>query len=145
MILGGMNTKKPQYLVINALYLDDSKTSLMDKMCTLNGKWDIINLDGSLTSISNHCFSYDEFYEDNFIRIAYVKSLKNNTVDNRTYKQVDSMEAYIRYKLLRNPSLIICDINIFTKYTMGFDLENLAKEIGIPKKNLMYKYDESEQ
>jgi len=55
------------------------------------------------------------------------------------------MEAYIRYKLLKNPSLMICDINIFTEYTMGFDLENLAKEIGIPKKNLMYKYDESKQ
>ena len=71
--------------------------------------------------------------------------IKNNNVDNRTYKQVDSMEAYIRYKLLKNPSLTICDINIFTEYTMGFDLENLAKEIGIPKKNLMYKYDESKQ
>jgi hypothetical protein len=55
---------------------------------------------------------------------------------------VDSIEAYIRYKLLKNPFLYICDVNIFTDYVMGFGLSDLAKEIGIPTRNLMYKCEE---
>ena len=138
-----MNLRKPQYLTIIAIYLDESKTSLADQLKQLPGTWDIINLDGTLTTISNNYDKKDVFYSKSFIRVAYVKSLKNNTVDNRTYKQVDSMEAYIRYKLLKNPFLYICDSNIFTEYTMGVDLEDLAKEIGISNRNLMFKYNES--
>jgi hypothetical protein len=138
-----MNLRKPQYLTIVAIYLDESKTSLADQLKELPGTWDVINLDGTLTTISNTYDKEDLFYSDSFIRIAYVKSLKHNTVDNRTYKQVDSMEAYIRYKLLKNPFLYICDSNIFTEYTMGVDLEDLAKEIGISNRNLMFKYNES--
>ena len=137
-----MNTRKTQYLTISAIYLDETKSSLANQLEKLPGTWDVINLDGTLTTISNNYDKKDVFYNDSFIRIAYVKSLKHNKVDNRTYKQVDSMEAYIRYKLLKNPFLYICDVSIFTEHTMGLDLKNLAKEIGIPNRNLMFKYDE---
>ena len=106
------------------------------------GQWDIINLDGTLSTVNNKSKDIN-ICSDSYTRLAYIKSGKDSHRDNRTYKQVDSMEAYIRYKLLSNPSLLLCDISIFTKYEMGFSLDNLAKEIGIPKKNLMYQYDES--
>ena len=134
--------KRPQYLTLAAIFLDDVKSRLASQLSKLPGKWDVINLDGTLTTISNKFDKDDCFYGDDFIRIAYVKSFKNNDVDNRTYKQVDSIEAYIRYKLLKNPFLYICDVNIFTDYKMGFDLDSLAEEINVPKRNLIYRCED---
>ena len=101
------------------------------------------NIDVLTKNYRDDKFDKDDcFYGDDFIRIAYVKSFKNNDVDNRTYKQVDSIEAYIRYKLLKNPFLYICDVNIFTDHKMGFDLDSLAEEINVPKRNLIYRCED---
>ena len=65
--------------------------------------------------------------------------MKNSEKDNRTYLQVDSMEVYIKYHILKNPSLYICDANIFCDMEMGFDIDNVVEELGVSKKNILYK------
>ena len=80
-----------KYLVIAAIYVTENKSELSEKLKALSGKWDVISIDGSLSKISNEYDKDDVFYSNDFIRLAYIKPLKNNKLDNRSQKQVDSM------------------------------------------------------
>tara|TARA_R100000278_G_C5376151_1_gene130793 strand:- start:135 stop:578 length:444 start_codon:yes stop_codon:yes gene_type:complete len=127
-----------KYLVIAAVYVTENKAELSEKLKSLKGCWDVINIDGSLTKIKNGIVKDDVFYSDDFIRLAYIKPLKHNALDNRSAKQVDSMEAYIKYHLLINPYTYIADVSIFTEdLEVGFDIETISSEYGIHKRNIM--------
>lgn len=129
-----------KYLVIAAIYVTENKSELSEKLKALSGKWDVISIDGSLSKISNEYDKDDVFYSNDFIRLAYIKPLKNNKLDNRSPKQVDSMEAYIKYHLLIQPFTYIADVNIFNEnLETGFDIESVSSEFGIPKRNIMLK------
>tara|TARA_R110000824_G_scaffold394044_1_gene593602 strand:+ start:221 stop:619 length:399 start_codon:yes stop_codon:yes gene_type:complete len=125
-----------KFLLIAAVYVTENKSDLDPKLKSLPGDWELINTDGSLSNITN---PYTE-KDDDIIKLAYIKSLKQNNLDNRTYKQVDSMEAYIKYHLLKNPGMYVCDVNLFYDELMvGFNIENLVAEMGVDRKNIMLK------
>mgnify|MGYP003148095949 FL=1 len=126
--------KPKKFLIIAAVFVTENKSDLDPKLRNLPGKWDLINTDGSLSIVDNPSEKKDE----DIIKLAYIKPLKQNNLDNRTYKQVDSMEAYIKYFILRNPDMYICDISFFyNDLKTGFKIDNLAEEMGINKRSLM--------
>ena len=123
-----------KFLLIAAVYVTENKSDLDPKLKNLPGKWDLINTDGSLSIVDNPSEKKDE----DIIKLAYIKPLKQNNLDNRTYKQVDSMEAYIKYFILKNPDIYICDVEFFYKdLKVGFKIGNLEEEMGIDKKSIM--------
>ena len=123
-----------KFLIIAAVYVTENKSDLDPKLKNLPGKWDLINTDGSLSTVDNPYKHEDE----DIIKLAYIKPLKQNNLDNRTYKQVDSMEAYIKYFILKNPDIYICDVEFFYKdLKVGFKIGNLEDEMGIDKKSIM--------
>ena len=123
-----------KFLLIAAVYVTENKSDLDPKLKNLPGKWDLINTDGSLSTVDNPYKHEDE----DIIKLAYIKPLKQNNLDNRTYKQVDSMEAYIKYFILKNPDIYICDVEFFYKdLKVGFKIGNLEDEMGIDKKSIM--------
>ena len=124
-----------KYLIIASIQSDKNSLELDKKIKSLPGKWDIINLDGTLTSVSNKPTENDK----DFIKLAYIKALKDCHKDNRTYLQVDSMEVYIKYHILKNPNLFVSDSNNFLDLEMGFDIDNIVHELGVYKKNILYK------
>ena len=124
-----------KYLIIASIQSDKNSLELDKKIKSLPGKWDIINLDGTLTSVSNKPTENDK----DFIKLAYIKALKDCHKDNRTYLQVDSMEVYIKYHILKNPNLFVSDSNNFLDLEMGFDIDNIVHELGVSKKNILYK------
>tara|TARA_R110002020_G_scaffold17225_5_gene60789 strand:- start:73 stop:516 length:444 start_codon:yes stop_codon:yes gene_type:complete len=127
-----------KYLVIAAVYVTENKAELSEKLKSLKGSWDVINIDGSLTKINNGYIKNDVFFSNEFIRLAYIKPLKHNSLDNRSAKQVDSMEAYIKYHLLINPFTYIADVSIFNEnLEVGFDIETVSSEYGVPRRNIM--------
>ena len=101
------------------------------------GKWDVLNLDGTLTSITNKDTD-ENILNENVIKLAYIKTIKDSHRDNRTFLQVDSMEVYIKYNLLKNPYLYVGNANNFTNYEMAFNINDLNEELGISKKNILY-------
>ena len=127
-----------KYLVIASVQATKNKIELTNKINSLPGNWDIINLDGTLTSIKNKP-NNEGISSKNIIRLAYIKTIKDSHKDNRTYLQVDSMETYIKYHILKNPSLYIADSNNFSEMEMGFDIDNIVEELGVSKKNILYK------
>ena len=48
------------------------------------------------------------------------------------------METYIKYHILKNPSLYVADANNFSEMEMGFDINNIVEELGVSKKNILY-------
>ena len=127
-----------KYLVIASVQATKNKSELIEKINSLPGNWDIINLDGTLTSIRNKP-NNEGICSKNIIRLAYIKTIKDSHKDNRTYLQVDSMETYIKYHILKNPSLYVADSNNFSEMEMGFDINNIVQELGVSKKNILYK------
>ena len=115
-----MSTYK--FLIIASIQATKIKTELENKLKQLPGKWDVLNLDGTLTSIENKDTDESISNKDT-IKLAYIKTIKDSHKDNRTYLQVDSMEVYIKYKLLKNPNLYVGDSNNFTDYQMGFNIK----------------------
>lgn len=127
----------PKYLIIASVQATENKLELGNKIKNLPGKWDIINLDGTLTSISNNFYN-ENISDKDIIKLAYVKSFKNFHKDNRTYLQVDSMEVYIKYHILKNPNIYIADASSFSDMEMGFDIHNIVEELGVSKDRIMY-------
>ena len=127
-----------KYLIIASIQATKNKLELNDKIKTLPGSWDIIYPDGTLSSISNKSTN-ETFCRDSFTRLAYIKTVKDSEKDNRTYLQVDSMEVYIKYHILKNPDLYVADANNFSEMEMGFDIDNIVEELGVSKKNILYK------
>jgi|TARA_A100000172_G_scaffold9554_2_gene5201 hypothetical protein len=126
--------KPKKFLIITAVFVTENKSDLDPKLRNLPGKWDLINTDGSLSIVDNPSEKKDE----DIIKLAYIKPLKQNNLDNRTYKQVDSMEAYIKYFILRNPDMYICDVSFFYEdLKTGFNINNLVDEMGINKRSIM--------
>ena len=126
-----------KYLVIASVQATKNKIELTNKINSLPGRWDIINLDGTLTSIKNKS-NKENICSNNIIRLGYIKTVKDSHKDNRTYLQVDSMETYIKYHILKNPSLYVADANNFSEMEMGFDINNIVEELGVSKKNILY-------
>tara|TARA_Y100001938_G_C7952482_1_gene360012 strand:+ start:170 stop:574 length:405 start_codon:yes stop_codon:yes gene_type:complete len=127
-----------KYLIIASIQATKNKSELDKKIKSLPGKWDIINLDGTLNSISNS-HNNEKYLSKNIIRLAYIKTLKDSHKDNRTYLQVDSMEVYIKYHILKNPDLYVADADNFTDMSMGFNIDSIVEELGVSKKNILYK------
>jgi hypothetical protein len=127
-----------KYLIIASIQATKNKSELSEKIKYLPSTWDIINPDGTLTSINNQS-NKEEFCSNKFIRLAYIKTVKNSEKDNRTYLQVDSMEVYIKYHILKNPNLYVADADNFSNMSMGFDINNIVQELGVSKKNILYK------
>tara|TARA_R110002012_G_scaffold45983_9_gene122019 strand:- start:848 stop:1285 length:438 start_codon:yes stop_codon:yes gene_type:complete len=126
--------KPKKFLIITAVFVTENKSDLDPKLRNLPGKWDLINTDGSLSIVDNPSEKKDK----DIIKLAYIKPLKQNNLDNRTYKQVDSMEAYIKYFILRNPDMYICDVSFFYEdLKTGFNINNLVDEMGINKRSIM--------
>ena len=126
--------KPKKFLIIAAVFVTENKSDLDPKLKNLPGKWDLINTDGSLSTINNP----SENKDDDILKLAYIKPLKQNNLDNRTFKQVDSMEAYIKYHILRHPSMYICDVSLFyDNLKVGFKIKNLSDEMGIDSKSIM--------
>lgn len=126
--------KPKTHLIIAAVFVTENKSDLDPKLKNLPGKWDLINTDGSLSTINNSSKNKD----DDIIKLAYIKPLKQNNLDNRTFKQVDSMEAYIKYHILRHPSIYICDVSLFyNNLKVGFKIKNLSDEMGIDERSIM--------
>ena len=126
--------KPKKFLIIAAVFVTENKSDLDPKLRNLPGKWDLINTDGSLSTVDNHSENKDE----DIIKLAYIKPLKQNNLDNRTFKQVDSMEAYIKYYILRYPNIYICDVGFFYKnLKVGFKIHNLSDEMGIDRRSIM--------
>ena len=127
-----------KYLIIASVQATKNKSDLDNIIKSLPGRWDIINLDGKLISVSNKP-NHSGVCGKNITRLAYVKALKDCEKDNRTYLQVDSMEVYVKYHILKNPNLYIADANNFSEMEMNFDIDNLVHELGVNKKNILYK------
>ena len=127
-----------KYLIIDSIQATKTKLELNDKINSLPGSWDIIYPDGTLSSISNKSTN-ETFCRDSFTRLAYIKTVKDSEKDNRTYLQVDSMEVYIKYHILKNPNLYVADADNFSDMKMGFDINNIVEELGVSKKNILYK------
>ena len=127
----------PKYLIIASVQATENKLELGNKIRNLPGKWDVINLDGTLTSISNNCYN-ENISDKDIIKLAYVKSFKDSHKENRTYLQVDSMEVYIKYHILKNPNIYIADASSFSDMEMGFDIHNIVEELGVSKDRIMY-------
>ena len=127
-----------KYLIITSIQATKIKSELEELINSLPGKWDIINLDGTLRTISNK-HNNENFCNNYFTRLAYIKTAKDSHKDNRTYLQVDSMEVYIKYHILKNPFLYIADANNFSEMEMGFDINSVVEELGVSKKNILYK------
>tara|TARA_Y100001963_G_C6488046_1_gene312100 strand:- start:9 stop:413 length:405 start_codon:yes stop_codon:yes gene_type:complete len=127
----------PKYLIIASVQATENKLELGNKIKKLPGEWDIINLDGTLTSISNNHYN-ENISDKDIIKLAYVKSFKDSHKDNRTYLQVDSMEVYIKYHILKNPNIYIADANNFSDMKMGFDIHNVVEEMGVSRERIMY-------
>jgi len=126
--------KPKKHLIIAAVFVTENKSDLDPKLKNLPGKWDLINTDGSLSTVNNP----SENKDDDILKLAYIKPLKQNNLDNRTFKQVDSMEAYIKYHILRHPSMYICDVSLFyDNLKVGFKIKNLSDEMGIDSKSIM--------
>lgn len=130
-----MSTHK--FLIIASIQATKIKSELEDKLKNLPGKWDVLNLDGTLTSITNKDTD-ENILNENVIKLAYIKTIKDSHRDNRTFLQVDSMEVYIKYNLLKNPYLYVGNANNFTNYEMAFNINDLNEELGISKKNILY-------
>jgi hypothetical protein len=127
----------PKYLIIASVQATENKLELGNKIKKLPGEWDIINLDGTLTSISNNHYN-ENISDKDIIKLAYVKSFKDSHKDNRTYLQVDSMEVYIKYHILKNPNIYVADANNFSDMEMGFDIHNVVEEMGVSRDRIMY-------
>ena len=127
-----------KYLIIASIQSTKNKLELSDKIKNLPGDWDIINPDGTLTSINNRP-NNEAFCRKNITKLAYIKTVKDSEKDNRTYLQVDSMEVYIKYHILKNPDLYVADANNFSEIEMGFDMDNIVEELGVSRKNILYK------
>ena len=127
-----------KYLIIASIQATKNKSELDEKIKSLPGNWDIINPDGTLRSVNNK-HNNEDFCTKNFIRLAYIKISKDSHKDNRTYLQVDSMEVYIKYHILKNPALYIADSNNFSEMEMGFNIDNIVMELGVSNKNILYQ------
>tara|TARA_Y100000592_G_scaffold29763_1_gene47449 strand:- start:3297 stop:3701 length:405 start_codon:yes stop_codon:yes gene_type:complete len=127
-----------KYLIIASIQSTKNKLELDDKIKNLPGSWDIIHPDGTLSSVSNKSTNKNLCSKD-IIKLAYIKTVKDSERDNRTYLQVDSMEVYIKYHILKNPKLYIADADCFSDMKMGFDINNIVEEMGVSKKNILYK------
>lgn len=127
-----------KYLIIASVQATKNRLELEEKIKSLPGDWDIINPDGTLNSVSNKPTN-DNLCSDDIIKLAYIKTVKDSEKDNRTYLQVDSMEVYIKYHILKNPNLYVADADNFSDMKMGFDINNIVEELGVSKKNILYK------
>ena len=126
-----------KYLIIASIQDTKNKHELDEKVKELPGSWDIIYPDGTLIT-TNNINTDEEICKDCYTRLAYVKTFENSEKDNRTYLQVDSMEVYIKYHILKNPKLFVADSKCFSNMSMGFDINNIVEELGVSKKNIMY-------
>ena len=124
-------------LIITSIQASNNRQELENKINNLPGQWDIINLDGTLSTVNNKSKDIN-ICSDSYTRLAYIKSGKDSHRDNRTYQQVDSMEVYIKYKILKNPNIHIADANLFSDYSMDFDIDSIVEELGVSKKNILY-------
>ena len=124
-----------KYLIIASIQATKIKSELEEAINSLPGRWDIINLDGTLRTVNNK-----EANESlcNITRLAYIKTIKDSHKDNRTYLQVDSMEVYIKYHILKNPNIYIANANNFLDMEMGFNIDDIVEEFGVSKKNILY-------
>ena len=123
-----------KYLIIASIQATKIKSELEEAINSLPGKWDIINMDGTLRTVSN---ANDNFC--NITKLAYIKTIKDSHKDNRTYLQVDAMEVYVKYHILKNPNIYIADSNNFLDMEMGFNIDDIVEEFGVSKKNILYK------
>ena len=56
--------------------------------------------------------------------------------DNRSYKQYDALESYVKYCILRYPNVKICGAEYADeKYEKGFDVSTWLHNIGVDRKN----------
>jgi|TARA_R100000084_G_scaffold100157_1_gene54763 hypothetical protein len=127
-----------EFLIVASIQATKNKLEVGEKIKSLPGKWDIINPDGTLTTVNNKS-NDEEICKKHFTKLAYIKTVKDSERDNRTYLQVDSMETYIKYHILKKPSIYISDANNFSNMEMGFDIQNIVEELGVPKKNILYR------
>ena len=123
-----------KYLIIASIQATKIKSELEEAINSLPGKWDIINMDGTLRTVSN---ANDNFC--NITKLAYIKTIKDSHKDNRTYLQVDAMEVYVKYHILKNPNIYIAESNNFLDMEMGFNIDDIVEEFGVSKKNILYK------
>ena len=128
----------PKYLIIASVQATKDKLDINKKLKSLPGEWDVINLDGTLTSFKNDIFD-ENICSKNITKLAYIKTFKDSHKDNRTYLQVDTMEVYIKYQILKNPTIYISDANNFSEMEMGFDIDNIVEELGVSKRNILYR------
>ena len=90
--------------------------------------WEITNGVAGQNSVSRH--------------IVYAGGLDANNVakDTRTAEQKYTMEAYIRYTILRHPDILVAGHNQFAaKACPSFDVPAWLQSIGIPDHNIYKK------
>lgn len=125
-----------KYLIIASIQATKIKSELEEAINSLPGRWDIINLDGTLRTVHN---KHNNENLCNITKLAYIKTIKDSHKDNRTYLQVDAMEVYIKYHILKNPTIYIADSNNFLNMDMGFNIHDIVEEFGVSQKNILYK------
>jgi len=123
---------------MNYIVIHPSITVSLDKtILSQQGFKFIFNKDGSV-------FKFEELDLDfpytldtlpgNSIHVVYDG---NGKFDDRTYKQYDAMEIFIKYHILISPLVKIAGINqIEENNKIGFSISNWLKEIGINNKNI---------
>ena len=115
------------------------------------GYADMIHLDGVLENLTpfNQDDTVDNFEITNGARgyngvarhVVYVGGRRGGKpFDTRTNEQWDSLEAYVRYTVLRHPNILIGGHNQFSsKDCPSFDVPYWLKSICIEEKNIYRK------
>jgi len=117
-----------QILEISSTLTEEGKELSKKDLSQLEGTFDLINLNGSLTKINN------SKNKDKSIKVCYVGGISGDT---RTYKQMDSLEVYVLYHLLQDPYLFITNASTFGGNECSFDVGKWLKEIGVNKRHYL--------
>ena len=128
----------PKYIAIACLQATDNKIDLIKQLKDLPGAWDVINLDGTLRRVDNTKRNAD-ICNEGLIKLAYIKPHKNNQKDNRTYLQVDSMEVYVKYHILKYAATYITCASLCYDLQIGFNIDSFADELGVDKGNIIHE------
>ncbi len=110
------------------------------------GYSDMIHLDGSLENLVP--FNQDALVDNWEItngakgyngiarHVVYVGGGKG--IDTRTWDQEKTLEAYVKYMVLRHPDILVVGHNqLSTKKCPSFDVSNWLKSICVSEKNMM--------
>ena len=114
-------------------------------MSNLQKYSDIIHPDGYLQQVNGHFGNIDDPWATdllgNIVHVAYIggyndKNLPENTL---TCTQYDSLEAYISYNILRNPSIKVLGYNELSDSTSpSFNVQEFVKDIPVAKSKNKY-------